>query len=148
MIFHVLSCLVKQGSQSDASSIPACGQRECYVALNPSQHLLMQPERPKTPEAFAATPLSLPQRPEHTVQTSKMHSQTHGSYHDCFSSNNVCFLSSGLVRGDNRQTRTTVRWRHRSLFIMFGSRVLALSAQITLRSLWLVNTGWTAIAGT
>ncbi|KAA6419028.1 MAG: hypothetical protein FRX49_10991 [Trebouxia sp. A1-2] len=50
-----------------------------------------------------ATPLSLPQRPEHTVQASEMHSQTQETYHDCFSSDTLQFLSSGLVRGGNRQ---------------------------------------------
>ena len=64
MIVRLLSCLVKHGSQSNASSIPACGQTECCFAPFPSQRLLLQSEHPKTPEAFAATPLSLPQRPK------------------------------------------------------------------------------------
>ncbi len=64
MIVHLVSCLVKHGSQSNASSIPVCGETECCFALCPSQRLLLQSERPKPPEAFAATPLSLPQRPK------------------------------------------------------------------------------------
>jgi len=77
-------------------------------------------------EAFAATPLSLPQRPEHTVQTSEMHSQTPESYHDCFSSNNLHFLSSGLVRGDNRQ----------SPLVLQGKNHCKVAPQVTVHHVW------------
>ncbi len=152
MIVHLVSCLVKHGSQSSASSIPACGQTECCSAPFPSQRLLLQSEHSKIPEASAATPLSLPQMPEHTVQTSKMHSQTHGSYHDCFSTNSLHFLSSRLIREDNRQTP----------LVLQGKDHCKVAAQITVhhigkqgacfvctdctRPLWLVNIRWTAIA--
>ncbi len=126
MVIHVLSCLVKHGSQSSASSIPVCGQTECCFAPCPSQRLLLQSEHPKPLEAFAATPLSLPQRPEHTVQTSEMHSQTPESYHDCFSSNNLHFLSSGLVRGDNRQ----------SPLVLQGKNHCKVAPQVTVHHVW------------
>jgi len=134
MIIHLLSCLVKHGSQSTASSIPVCGQIECCFAPCPSQRLLLQSERPKPPEAFAATPLSPPQRPEHTVQISEMHS--HALFQPCF------FVHGLTQRCFCFRARTSARWCHKSLYIMSASRALALFAQIALRPLWLVHIRW------
>lgn len=126
IIVHLLSCFVKHGSQSSASSIPVCCQTECCFAPCPNQHLPLQSEHPKPLEAFAATPLSLPQRPEHTVQASEMHSQTQETYHDCFSSDTLQFLSSGLVRGGNRQNP----------FVLQGKDHCKVAPQVTVHHDW------------
>ena len=108
------SCLVKHGSQSNASSIPVCGQTECCFAPCPSQLFLLQSEHPRPPEAFAATLLSLPQRPT-------AHSAELRDAQPCLVSDMLCF--HGLTkRYFCFRAKSRAKRCHRSLCMLSGKQ--------------------------